>query len=138
VIVEREGCSIQELFATRGEDYFRRCEAAALAEQADTEQTIFATGGGIVGRAENRERMKQVGRVVYLHASWPTLQKRIAKGSGRPLANRADGWDAVQRLWQSRLPWYEEADLVIDTDRLRVNEVVREIITRLGMAEAER
>jgi hypothetical protein len=38
-------------------------------------------------------------------------------------------------LWQSRLSWYEEADLVVDTDQLGVDEVVRQIIAGLQARE---
>lgn len=137
LIAEKEGRSIPEIFSAQGEDYFRECELAILMEQADADRTVFATGGGIVGRAENRALMKRYGRVVYLRASWATLQQRLAKGSGRPLANRTEGWEPVRKLWESRLSWYEEADLIIDTEQLRINDVVREIISRLDLAEAK-
>ena len=136
VIAARAGCSIPEIFAMHGEAYFRDCETAVLAEQKAAEQVVFATGGGMVGRAENRTLMKQIGCVVYLRAAWPTLEQRLARGRGRPLADPQKGWDSVRQLWQSRLAWYEEADVVIDTDRLRVNEVVWQIISRLGCEES--
>ena len=137
LITAREGCPIPELFSLRGEDYFRTCEVAALAEQKSAVRVVFATGGGIVGRLENRNLMKQLGTVVYLRADWPTLAKRLAKSQGRPLADPQRGQDAIWRLWQSRLLWYEEADLVVDTDRMRVNDVVCQIMTRLGYEESQ-
>jgi shikimate kinase len=138
LIVAREGRPISEIFASRGEEYFRGCEAAVLTAQAGTEHTVFATGGGIVGRNENRVLMKQLGTVVYLRASWPTLAKRLARSSGRPLADPQQGWETIRQLWQSRLPWYEEADLVIDTDQLTLPEVVRAIISHLGLKDNAR
>ena len=138
LIVAREGRSISEIFATRGEGYFRDCEAAVLAGQAETMRTVFATGGGIVAREENRAVMKQFGTVVYLRASWPILERRLARSSGRPLADPQLGWEKIRQLWHRRLPWYEEADLVIDTDQLPVPEVVRAIITRLELKECAR
>jgi len=135
LIVDREGQAIREIFACRGETYFRDCEAAVLAGQGSAEQTVFATGGGIVGRAENRAMLKQLGTVVYLRASWPVLERRLARGSGRPLADPQHGREKIRQLWQSRLLWYEEADMVIDTDRLKVRDVVREITVRLGLKD---
>lgn len=137
LIVAREGRSIPDLFAMQGEQYFRDCEAAVLAEQAEMQRTVFATGGGIVGREENRALMKQSGRVVYLRAAWPTLERRLSMGSDRPLADPKKGWDAIRRLWESRLPWYEEAEVVIDTDQLEVDAVANEIISRLGIEVVE-
>lgn len=135
LLVERERRSIPELFAEHGEAWFRDCESTVLAEQAGRSATVFATGGGIVGREQNRVLMKQMGTVIYLRVSWPTLQKRLSRSSGRPLADPQHGLEPVRQLWQSRLPWYEEADLVIDGDRLSVNGVVREIVRRLELEE---
>lgn len=138
LIAAREGKSIPEIFAARGEAYFRDCEAAVLAEQVGAVNTVYATGGGIVARAENRALMKRHGRVVYLRAGWTTLQRRLCKGSGRPLADPQKGWDAIRMLWESRLPWYEEAELVVDTDHLRLDAVVQEIVSRLGLEVEKR
>ena len=46
--IERsEGCSIRELFETKGEAYFRLCESRALQEQLITDDSVvLATGGG--------------------------------------------------------------------------------------------
>lgn len=138
LIVEREGRSIPEIFAQQGEAYFRDCETAILAEQGKRRRTVLATGGGIVGREGNRALMKQHGRVVYLRAAWPTLEHRLSMGTGRPLADPQKGWDAIRTLWETRLPWYEEAEVVIDTDHLEVGAVVNEIISRLGIEMVER
>jgi shikimate kinase len=135
LIVAREGRPISEIFASRGEEYFRDCETGVLTEQAGTEHTVFATGGGIIGRNGNRALMKQLGKVVYLRATWPTLKKRLARSSGRPLADPKQDWEKIRQLWQGRLPWYEEADLVIDTDQLTVPEAVRAIISHLGFKD---
>lgn len=136
LIVAREGMSIPEIFAHHGEAYFRDCESAVLAEQDRTKHTVFATGGGIVCREENRILMKQSGQVIYLRAAWMTLEWRLSRGSGRPLADPQKGWDAVRQLWESRLPWYEEADHIIDTDQLQIEAVVGEIVSRLGLKVA--
>lgn len=133
LIVAREGCPIRQIFADRGEDYFRNCESAVLAEQFNAEKTVFATGGGIVGREENRMLMKKYGRVVYLRADWPTLEHRLSRGSERPLANPQNGWATISKLWESRLPWYEEAEVIVDTDDLRIDAVVRKIVAQLGL-----
>lgn len=138
LIAAREGTSIPEIFAVHGEAYFRECEAAVLAEQTDAVNAVYATGGGIVARAENRAFMKRHGRVVYLRAGWTTLQYRLSKGSGRPLADPQQGWDAIRLLWESRLPWYEEAELIVDTDHLRLDAVVQDIVSRLGLEVAKR
>jgi len=138
LLVEREGRSIPEIFAESGELYFRDCESAVLAEQSDREATVFATGGGIVGRDANRQLMKNLGAVIYLRLTWATLERRLLKSSGRPLADPQSGMEPVRQLWQSRLPWYEEADLIVDADRLSVNGAVCSIVDILNSQEANK
>jgi shikimate kinase len=79
--------------------------------------------------------MKRLGTVIYLRVAWPTLERRLSRSSGRPLAEPQHGLESVRQLWQSRLPWYEEADLVIDADHLSVKGVVETIAERLAVQE---
>jgi shikimate kinase len=135
LLVDREGRTIPEIFATDGEAYFRDCEQSVLAAQSGRSRTVFATGGGIVGRAENRALMRQLGTVVYLRVGWATLERRLSRSSGRPLAEPKHGLESVRKLWQSRLSWYEEAELVIDADHLSIKGVVELIAARLAVEE---
>ena len=48
---------------------FRDKEAAILAELCKLERHVIATGGGIVLRPENRERLSEAGRVIWLNNS---------------------------------------------------------------------
>jgi shikimate kinase len=45
-VVRRAGCSIAELFRTRGEPEFRRLEAEATAAVIDREEVVLSPGGG--------------------------------------------------------------------------------------------
>ena len=46
---------------------------------------VLATGGGVVLRAANRERLKENGTVLYLHADPATLWERVRHSRHRPL-----------------------------------------------------
>src|SRR4051812_2610937 len=54
----RAGCSIREVFETEGEAGFRQREADVLAELCLRNGVVVATGGGVILRPENRERLK--------------------------------------------------------------------------------
>ena len=56
MIVEKEGCSIPDIFEKKGEEYFRRAETAILDEIADREPWGVSCGGG-VGRREGNVGM---------------------------------------------------------------------------------
>ena len=131
MIVQRENRSIAEIFATDGEDYFRDCETMTLNELNNSSMTVYATGGGLVVREENRRIMTDLGRVVYLRTQWPILKKRLQQSVDRPLVNSASGWDKVRELYAQRQPFYENADIIVDTDVLTPIQVAQKIASEL-------
>ncbi len=126
-IETRAEMSINEIFAEYGEDYFRQLETKVLTSVPVERRAVFATGGGIVMAAENRKFMRAAGHVVYLRTSWETLRVRLAGSTERPLLNSAEGLAHVQSLLLNRIPFYEEASLIVDTDHKSVEEVVGQI-----------
>jgi shikimate kinase len=131
MIVEQERRSVTEIFQEDGEEYFRNCETRVLTILKDQEIAVYATGGGIVMRAENRAMMKEKGRVVYLRAKWETLCGRLQGSVARPLVNQAKNWHDLEQLWLSRISHYQDADLIIDTDDITPVEVARKIMSLL-------
>lgn len=130
--IERtEQSSISEIFARQGEGYFRKLESKILSQISD-KGVIVSTGGGIVGSEINWRLMREKGKVIYLHASWPTISARLVDTSKRPLAgNGVD--DKLHSLWESRLPLYNQADVIIDTDNRTVKQVVDAIVNNLDL-----
>lgn len=126
-IVCYEKRSIADIFAAEGETYFRDCETKVLQDLCPQSVTIYATGGGIVVRDENRQVMKSKGRIIYLKTSWPTIKARLQQSVDRPLVDPAKGWDEVRNLWLKRQTYYEDADFVVDTDGLTPLQVAQKI-----------
>ena len=142
LIVAREGCSIAEIFTTRGEEQFRRIEAEVLraALQDTSTPRVIATGGGVVMRKKNRQTLRDAAErgvlVVYLQTAPDVLAKRIRRQPGlRPLIDGervldlADTSRRVEELLEIRAPLYKEvASLVLTTDEMRLGEIARHII----------
>lgn len=131
MIVQRENRSIREIFSESGEGYFRDCETKLLKELTLQPTTVYATGGGIVIREENRLLMTKLGYTVYLTCSWPVLKKRLQMNADRPLVNSAKDWDDVKGLWVRRRTFYEDANIVVNTEGLTPSQVAQKIITEL-------
>jgi len=129
------GMSIQEIFRQSGEGAFREMESLALQRLLhDKKGLIVATGGGILGRPQNRKLIRAIGRVVYLRATFPALQKRLRLSTERPLVKGQPDWHALEALLHSRTPFYETADLIVDTDNKDPKEIATEILQRLAEA----
>lgn len=126
------GISIQEIFRQRGESAFRELESQSLQELVGQKRLVVATGGGILGLSQNRDLIKSIGRTVYLRATFPALQKRLSRSIHRPLVKEQPDWMALESLLLSRIPLYETADLIIDTDNKTPKEIATEILHKLA------
>jgi shikimate kinase len=129
----RLGVPVQTIFELEGEPGFRRREAALIDELTQRTDVVFATGGGAVLDAGNREALRTRGRVVYLRASVGDLWHRLRRDKVRPLLRTADPRARIEELVARRDPLYREiAHLTIDTGRQPVEQVVDAILDRLG------
>ena len=117
----------------KGESGFRLRESAVLAECVEQDNTVLATGGGVIEIEANRELLARNGTVVYLYTSVPEQIRRTANSRGRPLLANRDRAAVLEELMQKRDPHYRAvADLVIETDGKAVNRVARELADMLN------
>ena len=119
----RLGVSIPTIFEIEGEAGFRDREEGTLAELVVLEEIVLSTGGGVVLRPANRERLKEYGTVVYLHAEPATLWSRVRHSRNRPLLQTADPLARLSELYAQRDALYRAtADHIVESER---NEVMR-------------
>src|SRR2546423_1621046 len=128
-MVEKElGMSIVEIFKQCGEARFRDAETTVLNKLDAKGNAIVVTGGGIVLRPQNVERLREVGMVVSLTADLEILQQRLSRRQDRPLLQTKNPKEAIAMLFAQRKNLYEKAaDFVVDTTRLSYEEVVKAI-----------
>jgi shikimate kinase len=135
VIEQRLGCSIREFFNREGEARFRDIEEGILDDLTLRHNGVLSTGGGSVLRDINRERLKERGRVVYLHSSPEEVYRRVRHDVNRPLLQVADPVQRLRSLYEIRDPLYREtAHYVIDTGRPSVAVLLNMITMQLEMA----
>ena len=132
-IAHREGKSIPDIFAEKGEAYFRDLESHLLkALQRETNQ-ILSCGGGIVLRPENITQMKKNGKVILLTASPETVLERVKHDNSRPvLKNRKNTEDIARLMDERRDKYLAAADLVISTDHKSISQICEEILTEVS------
>jgi len=116
---ERYGRSIRTIFAEEGEAGFRDREAALLDELCANGCQVIATGGGVILRGPNRERLRAAGRVVWLMADAPTIWQRLqsdpATAAQRPNLS-VGGLAEIEEMLRLRGPLYSSlAHWTIDT-----------------------
>ena len=128
----RTGANIPWIFDKEGEPGFRDRETAMIVELCHENGIVLATGGGAVMRPENRQALRNGGRVVYLHASIEQQVARTSRDRNRPLLRNANPEKILRDLLAVRDPLYREiADLVVETDERPPRMVVQEILAQL-------
>lgn len=128
-ISAQEGMSVSDIFAQKGEPYFRACETALLESFAQSEPCVVSCGGGVPMREENVAAMKRSGTVVLLTARPEVILERVKDDHSRPLLEGHKDIPYITSLMEQRRPKYEAAaDLVVDTSDISVEEVCQEIL----------
>jgi shikimate kinase len=126
VIEEREGLSVVDIFDFRGEDYFRQKEQDVIAEIINYGPVVLSTGGSSFTQDNVRNLIKEKAISVWLAADLETLYPRIARRNTRPELNCDNKKEVLAQLIAEHTPYYEQADIKIDS-----NDEAAHIITDL-------
>lgn len=130
LIEDRERMSVAQIFATRGEPYFRQAEREVLFQQVPVRQVIVATGGGTFVDPANQAVIKQDGVSVWLDVPFQELVDRIPTDGRRPLA--ADR-ERLAQLFGGRRLAYEQADIRLSCDHESVPALVERLMHDLAL-----
>jgi shikimate kinase len=131
-IEARTGVDIPLIFELEGEAGFRKRESVVIDELTQLPGIVLATGGGSILDPVNREHLNSRGKVIYLRASVDQQLKRTRMDRNRPLLQTEDPRTRLEELMTVRDPLYLEiASIVIETDGMRVRDVVKKILEML-------
>lgn len=128
LIEEREGMKISDIFASKGEPYFRKVEKETVKEVAAQSDLVIAAGGGAVVDEDNVKNLKSNGIMVCLTATADKILERTKGHTHRPLLNVSDPREKISELLAKRAEYYARADYRIDTTALSIDEVVNNIM----------
>jgi shikimate kinase len=132
VIVEREQKSINEIFAEKGEAYFRQLELEILSSIVHRENLVVSLGGGTLENDSSFELVRKSGTMVYLKSDLNTLTRRLSNKDDRPLLKGENGEkisakeiaNRVSLLMSRREERYAQADIYIPTDQTPLGKTV--------------
>lgn len=137
IIEEAENMKIRDIFAQKGEPYFRMVENRMLSKLSLEEHAVFSCGGGIVLNENNRKILKEKGTAVFLKGDPSTLFNRIKHDNSRPLAGDGkspenERFNDFKNRYENRMKFYEEsAAIVIDIEYKSAQEIADDIIMKL-------
>jgi len=123
--------TINDIFKQFGELRFREIETEMIRKLSERKDVIISTGGGAVLRQENVDVLREQGIIVCLMATPETILKRTSHSSHRPLLQVEDPFEKIKELLDFRRPFYEKADIMIDTDGKTPRQIAEEIIDKM-------
>ncbi|WP_346318324.1 shikimate kinase [Chitinophaga sp. YIM B06452] len=123
VIVEREGMPVAEIFAEKGESYFRELEGKVLRELAlDNDRFLISCGGGTPCFSDTMDFMNNAGITIWLNPSVPVMVERLQrKQAKRPLIQDLSAEDLTaftEKKLMERQPFYEQSQVIISDDEI--------------------
>src|SRR5207253_1739683 len=128
------GESVSEIFARHGEAVFRDLEKKVVAELGCQQKIVISTGGGLAANAENLAGLKKNSLVVCLWASPESIWERVRNQTHRPLLRTPDPLGKIRELLAQREPFYKQADVLVNTERRPIKEVVQHVLHQFYVA----
>lgn len=139
LVEQNAGRSITSIIGEDGEAAFRKLETSALKEALSSDAKVIATGGGILLREENAKALFEQATLVHLKVDADEAFERIKKDEDssqtivRPLLAKPNAKDAIIKLMDERKALYAKANVEVDTNAKSPNEVVEEILKKVGV-----
>jgi shikimate kinase/3-dehydroquinate synthase len=134
---------IAEIFSSDGEEKFRELERTVIKRASRHSHRVIATGGGAIVDPHNRAKLAYNGVIVCLEARPETIYQRLfqedSHGSEiRPLLEGDNPLERIRQLKAQRQPYYDDVDLVINTDDLSIDDVAEEVVKGWRLLRAAR
>lgn len=130
-IEARAGRSIADIFATDGEQEFRRIEEEVVLAALADHDGVLSLGGGAVTSPGVREALAGH-TVVFLEISAAEGVRRTGGSTVRPLLAGPGRAEKFRELMAQRVPLYRRlATIRVNTNRRNPGAVVRYIVSRL-------
>ncbi len=133
LIIQKTGKTIPQIFDEEGESKFREYESSVYEKVSELDKVVISCGGGVVLNKINLDNLKKNCHIILLKASLEEIYKR-SKNNGieiRPLINKENFKREIKKILNFRLSLYEEAaEIVIDTTKKKVQQIVREIVIK--------
>ncbi|EAJ5677742.1 AAA family ATPase [Campylobacter lari] len=123
LIKEKFNLEISEFFKTYGEKKFRKEEKKLVSFLTYVQNCSIASGGGFI----EQKKLKNIGTIVYLKASFDYLLQRLNKEEliTRPLFSNTNN---AKILFDQRIKKYEKkANIIINIENKNIQEIIKEI-----------
>ena len=132
-----ERLNFREIFAKRGEDYFRELETRVVCElymrlsELKT-NSVVAVGGRTALNQKVDELLSAMGTIVYLKVSPEEMFQRVTRAGLPPFLDEKDPAKHFAELYRERDPHYQRlANVTVDVDGLDAEAALEKLCSAL-------
>lgn len=126
LIQKQEGCLLKEIIEKKGNAGFLSIENQ-VNRDIDTCKSIIAPGGSVVYCEEAMEHFKKIGKIVYLQASFATINSRIKNAKNRGVVLKEG--QTLLALYRERVRLFERyADITVNEDGLCLEDTIERVL----------
>lgn len=129
LIQKQENRLLKEIIEDEGIDGFLKIENQVNCD-VQAERAVISPGGSVVYCQEAMEHYKKIGVVVYLRASFETINNRIRNAKNRGVVLKEG--QTLEMLYEERVKLFEKyADITIDEDGKELGETIELVLQSL-------
>ncbi|MGN1267040.1 MAG: shikimate kinase [Dorea sp.] len=129
LIQEEEGSLLRDIIEEKGLEGFLEIEDR-INSCVNVKKTVVSPGGSVVYCENAMRHYKEIGKIVYLQASFETINKRLRNAKKRGVVLREG--QTVKELYDERVALFEKyADITICEDGLRLEETIERVLEAL-------
>ena len=133
LIQKQEKRLLKEIIAEEGNERFLEIENQ-VNRDLQAENAVISPGGSVVYCEEAMQHFKEIGTVIYLHATYEVIYKRITNAKNRGVVLKEG--QTLKDLYDERVKLFEKyADYTVSEEGLDLEEtidMVLELLEKIG------
>ena len=139
-IVKVTGKKIPVIFLEEGEQRFRDVERSIIQQLCTRNHCVVSLGGGTIANDINLNVVKSSGLLIYLKMTEEEIFQRLRHKTDRPMLRGTEGnvlteaelRNRIRHILATREPFYNQANVVIETKNQRVGITVDSIVRAIS------
>lgn len=126
LIQKQERKLLREIIEEKGVEGFWKIENQ-VNRDLEVSEAVISPGGSVVYCEEAMKHFKEIGTVVYLHASFETISKRLGNPKKRGVTLKEG--QTLQELYDERIKLFEKyADITVSEDGRDLEETIEAVL----------
>jgi shikimate kinase len=132
VIEKNLNMTIQKIFETKGEFFFRSLEEKIALQEVKKKNTVISLGGGAFMNPRIRKQILLSSKSFWLDLDIESIEIRVKNLKKRPLLNTHNIKNTLEKIYKERKKTYELANYKINCNKLSANLIANKIIKLYG------